>query len=141
MSAFGVLEARPEALGPSPATAACRLSGEAAAVDAEAVYQHLCTRIPAEHFHSPLLALEFVQFCRASLPLFGRHLGVLRSSFPNLFKARASSVASAGLGGWVCRAPGGGGAVQPRPPDAARVRGVSLGAPPSVPSRFGAEGC
>lgn len=99
-------------------------------MDAEAVYQHLCTRIPAEHFHSPLLALEFVQFCRASLPLFGRHLGVLRSSFPNLFKARASSVAGAGLGGWVCRAPGGGGAVQPRPPDAARVRGVSLGAQP-----------
>uniref|UniRef100_A0A8D0MDR6 AP-5 complex subunit zeta-1 n=1 Tax=Sus scrofa TaxID=9823 RepID=A0A8D0MDR6_PIG len=65
--------------------------GEAAAVDAEAVYQHLCTRIPAEHFHSPLLALEFVQFCRASLPLFGRHLGVLRSSFPNLFKFLAWS--------------------------------------------------
>ncbi|XP_032460933.1 AP-5 complex subunit zeta-1 isoform X1 [Phocoena sinus] len=60
--------------------------GEAAAVDAEAVYQHLFTRIPAEHFHSPMLAFEFVQFCRDSLPLFGRNLGVLRTSFPNLFK-------------------------------------------------------
>ncbi|XP_022421144.1 AP-5 complex subunit zeta-1 isoform X2 [Delphinapterus leucas] len=60
--------------------------GEAAAVDAEGVYQHLFTRIPAEHFHSPMLAFEFVQFCRDSLPLFGRNLGVLRTSFPNLFK-------------------------------------------------------
>ncbi|XP_067561493.1 AP-5 complex subunit zeta-1 isoform X3 [Pseudorca crassidens] len=60
--------------------------GEAAAVDAEAVYQHLFTRIPAEHFHSPMLAFEFVQFCRDSLPLFGRNLGILRTSFPNLFK-------------------------------------------------------
>nr|XP_058893311.1 AP-5 complex subunit zeta-1 isoform X3 [Kogia breviceps] len=60
--------------------------GEAAAVDAEAVYQHLFTRIPAEHFHSPMLAFEFIQFCRDSLPLLGRNLGVLRTSFPNLFK-------------------------------------------------------
>ncbi|XP_054946535.1 AP-5 complex subunit zeta-1 isoform X2 [Physeter macrocephalus] len=60
--------------------------GEAAAVDAEAVYQHLFTGIPAEHFHSPMLAFEFVQFCRDSLPLLGRNLGVLRTSFPNLFK-------------------------------------------------------
>ncbi|XP_036681935.1 AP-5 complex subunit zeta-1 isoform X2 [Balaenoptera musculus] len=60
--------------------------GEAAAVDADAVYQHLFSRIPAEHFHSPMLAFEFVQFCRDSLPLFGRNLGVLRTSFPNLFK-------------------------------------------------------
>eukprot|EP00069_Balaena_mysticetus_P020412 bmy_12844T0 len=63
--------------------------GEAAAVDAEAVYQHLFTRIPAEHFHSPMLAFEFIQFCRDSLPLFGRNLGILRTSFPNLFKARS----------------------------------------------------
>nr|XP_058893313.1 AP-5 complex subunit zeta-1 isoform X5 [Kogia breviceps] len=61
-------------------------SREAAAVDAEAVYQHLFTRIPAEHFHSPMLAFEFIQFCRDSLPLLGRNLGVLRTSFPNLFK-------------------------------------------------------
>ncbi|XP_057604861.1 AP-5 complex subunit zeta-1 [Hippopotamus amphibius kiboko] len=60
--------------------------GEAAAVDADAVYQHLFSRVPSEHFHSPVLAFEFVQFCRDSLPLFGRNLGILRMSFPNLFK-------------------------------------------------------
>ncbi|XP_032315850.1 AP-5 complex subunit zeta-1 isoform X3 [Camelus ferus] len=60
--------------------------GEAAAVGAEAVYQHLFTRLPSDHFHSPMLAFEFIQFCRDSLPLFGRNLGILRMSFPNLFK-------------------------------------------------------
>lgn len=53
-----------------------------------AVYQHLFTRVPSEHFHSPELAFEFLQLCRDSLPLFGRSLGVLKLSFPNLFKAR-----------------------------------------------------
>nr|XP_005549106.2 AP-5 complex subunit zeta-1 isoform X1 [Macaca fascicularis] len=60
--------------------------GEAAAVDSEAVYQHLFTRIPLEQFHSPMLAFEFIQFCRDNLHLFGGHLGTLRLSFPNLFK-------------------------------------------------------
>lgn len=60
--------------------------GEAAAVDTEAIYQHLFTRIPSELFHSPMLAFEFVQFCRDNLPLFGRSLGILKLSFPNLFK-------------------------------------------------------
>uniref|UniRef100_A0A2K5KY53 Adaptor related protein complex 5 subunit zeta 1 n=1 Tax=Cercocebus atys TaxID=9531 RepID=A0A2K5KY53_CERAT len=60
--------------------------GEAAAVDSEAVYQHLFTRIPLEQFHSPMLAFEFVQFCRDNLHLFGGHLSTLRLSFPNLFK-------------------------------------------------------
>ncbi|XP_011812397.1 PREDICTED: AP-5 complex subunit zeta-1 [Colobus angolensis palliatus] len=60
--------------------------GEAAAVDSEAAYQHLFTRIPLEQFHSPVLAFEFVQFCRDNLQLFGGHLGTLRLSFPNLFK-------------------------------------------------------
>jgi len=63
------------------------LSGEAAAVDADAVCQHLFTRIPSEHFHSPMLAFEFVQFCRDHLVLFGSNLDLLRTSFPNLFKA------------------------------------------------------
>ncbi|XP_036097290.1 AP-5 complex subunit zeta-1 isoform X2 [Molossus molossus] len=63
--------------------------GEAAAVDSEAVHQHVFTRVPAEHFHSPVLAFELVQFCRDSLPLLGRNLGVLRLSFPNLFKLLA----------------------------------------------------
>ncbi|XP_019493154.1 PREDICTED: AP-5 complex subunit zeta-1 isoform X3 [Hipposideros armiger] len=60
--------------------------GEAVAVDSEAVCQHLFTRTPSELFHSPTLAFEFVQFCRDNLPLFGRNLGVLRLSFPSLFK-------------------------------------------------------
>ncbi|XP_016069113.1 PREDICTED: AP-5 complex subunit zeta-1-like [Miniopterus natalensis] len=63
--------------------------GEAAAVDSEAVCQHLFTRVPSEHFHSPMLAFEFMQFCRDNLPLFGRSLGILKSSFPNLFKLLA----------------------------------------------------
>ncbi|XP_035869745.1 AP-5 complex subunit zeta-1 isoform X2 [Phyllostomus discolor] len=63
--------------------------GEAAAVDAEAVCQHAFARIPSEFFHSPALAFEFVQFCRDNLPLFGRNLGILRRSFPNLFKLLA----------------------------------------------------
>uniref|UniRef100_A0A8C8YS38 Adaptor related protein complex 5 subunit zeta 1 n=1 Tax=Prolemur simus TaxID=1328070 RepID=A0A8C8YS38_PROSS len=60
--------------------------GEAAAVDSEAVYQHLFTRVPAELFHSPMLAFEFVQFCRDNLHLFGGNLSILTLSFPNLFK-------------------------------------------------------
>lgn len=51
-----------------------------------AVYQQLFTRVPSEHFHSPELAFEFLRLCRDSLPLFGRSLGVLKLSFPNLFK-------------------------------------------------------
>ncbi|KAB0400840.1 hypothetical protein E2I00_013621, partial [Balaenoptera physalus] len=73
--------------------------GEAAAVDAEAVYQHLFTRIPAEHFHSPMLAFEFVQFCRDSLPLFGRNLGFLAWNSPPLtsdFVALLPSLVDAG---------------------------------------------
>ncbi|XP_055266364.1 AP-5 complex subunit zeta-1 isoform X1 [Moschus berezovskii] len=65
--------------------------GEAAAVDADAVCQHLFTRIPSEHFHSPMLAFEFVQFCRDHLLLFGSNLDLLRTSFPSLFKFLAWS--------------------------------------------------
>ena len=64
------------------------LSGEAAAVDADAVCQHLFSRVPSEHFHSAMLAFEFVQFCRDHLVLFSSNLDLLRTSFPNLFKAR-----------------------------------------------------
>ncbi|XP_070316591.1 AP-5 complex subunit zeta-1 isoform X1 [Odocoileus virginianus] len=65
--------------------------GEAAAVDADAVYQHLFTRIPSEHFHSPMLAFEFIQFCRDPLLLLGSNLDLLKTSFPNLFKFLAWS--------------------------------------------------
>uniref|UniRef100_A0A8D2DDZ0 Adaptor related protein complex 5 subunit zeta 1 n=1 Tax=Sciurus vulgaris TaxID=55149 RepID=A0A8D2DDZ0_SCIVU len=61
--------------------------GEAAAVGSEAIYQHLLSRLPSEHFHNPVLAFEVIRFCRDNLPLFDHHLlGVLKSSFPNLFK-------------------------------------------------------
>ncbi|XP_064449430.1 AP-5 complex subunit zeta-1 isoform X1 [Mirounga angustirostris] len=63
--------------------------GEAAAVDSEAILQHLFTRVPCELFHSPMLAFEFVRFCGDSLPLFGRNLDILKRSFPNLFKLLA----------------------------------------------------
>lgn len=71
----------------APALTDRPLSGEAAAVDAEAACQHLFARTPSELFHSPLLAFELIRFCRDNLPLFSRNLGVLKLSFPNLFKA------------------------------------------------------
>lgn len=61
-------------------------------MDAEALCQHVFSRLPAEHFHSPMLAFELVQFCRDSLPLLGRHLRLLRQSFPGLLKARGGGV-------------------------------------------------
>ncbi|KAJ6659771.1 hypothetical protein lerEdw1_018487 [Lerista edwardsae] len=59
---------------------------ETAAVDAEAIYKHLFTDVPAQLFHSPMLAYEFAQFCRQNLRLFAEGLGVFRQSTPNLFK-------------------------------------------------------
>ncbi|XP_006143658.1 AP-5 complex subunit zeta-1 isoform X1 [Tupaia chinensis] len=63
--------------------------GEAAAVDSEAIYQHLFTRIPSELFHNPMLAFEFIQFCRDNLHLFSGNLSILKLNFPNLFKLLA----------------------------------------------------
>nr|XP_044999900.1 AP-5 complex subunit zeta-1 isoform X2 [Jaculus jaculus] len=61
--------------------------GEAAAVDSDTVYQHLLTRLPSEHFHSPVLAVEVLRFCTSNLALFDSHfLRLLKSCFPNLFK-------------------------------------------------------
>ncbi|XP_021110337.1 AP-5 complex subunit zeta-1 isoform X2 [Heterocephalus glaber] len=64
--------------------------GAAAAVDSEAIYQHLFTRLPSERFYSPMLAFEVTRFCRNNLPLFDPQLlGLLKLSFPNLFKLLA----------------------------------------------------
>ncbi|KAM5229193.1 AP-5 complex subunit zeta-1 [Ctenodactylus gundi] len=61
--------------------------GEAAAVDSEAIYQHVFSRLPSERFHNPMLAFEVVRFCRDNLPVSGpRLLGLLKQSFPNLLK-------------------------------------------------------
>ncbi|XP_067318134.1 AP-5 complex subunit zeta-1-like [Anolis sagrei] len=59
---------------------------ETAAVDSEAVYKHLFTKVPAQLFHSPMLAYEFVQFCRHNLPLFAESVSIFRQNTPNIFK-------------------------------------------------------
>ncbi|XP_064152056.1 AP-5 complex subunit zeta-1 isoform X3 [Loxodonta africana] len=63
--------------------------GEAAAVDSEAVCQHLFTSVLADLFPNPMLAFEFAQFCRDSLHLFNPDQGTFKLSFPNLFKLLA----------------------------------------------------
>ncbi|XP_062359597.1 AP-5 complex subunit zeta-1 isoform X2 [Cinclus cinclus] len=57
-----------------------------AAVDSDAVYKHLFTDIPAQLFHNPSLAFEFVQFCKDNSQLFTDSFSIFRQSFPNLFK-------------------------------------------------------
>ncbi|XP_007498495.2 AP-5 complex subunit zeta-1 isoform X2 [Monodelphis domestica] len=67
---------------------------EAAAVDSEAVYQHLFTNIPSELFYNSMLAFEFIQFCRDNIHFFNGNLSIFKSSFPNLFKFLAWNSAS-----------------------------------------------
>ncbi|NXH89614.1 AP5Z1 protein, partial [Edolisoma coerulescens] len=55
------------------------------AVDS-AIYKHLFTDIPAQLFHNPSLAFEFVQFCKENSQLFTDSSSIFRQSFPNLFK-------------------------------------------------------
>nr|XP_021146073.1 AP-5 complex subunit zeta-1 isoform X2 [Columba livia] len=57
-----------------------------ATVDSEAIYKHLFTDIPAQLFHNPSLAFEFVQFCKENRRLFTEASSICRQSFPNLFK-------------------------------------------------------
>ncbi|NXF01136.1 AP5Z1 protein, partial [Smithornis capensis] len=57
-----------------------------AAVDSDAIYKHLFTDIPAQLFHNPSLAFEFVQFCKDNSQLFTDTSSLFRQSFPNLFK-------------------------------------------------------
>ncbi|KAM6407845.1 AP-5 complex subunit zeta-1 [Rhynochetos jubatus] len=59
---------------------------KAAAVDSDAIYRHLFTDIPAQLFHNPSLAFEFVQFCKDNTQLFTENSSIFRQSFPNLFK-------------------------------------------------------
>ncbi|NWV74458.1 AP5Z1 protein, partial [Dasyornis broadbenti] len=57
-----------------------------AAVDSDAICKHLFTDIPAQLFHNPSLAFEFVQFCKDNSQLFTDTSSIFRQSFPNLFK-------------------------------------------------------
>ncbi|NXK34903.1 AP5Z1 protein, partial [Piprites chloris] len=57
-----------------------------AAVDLDAIYKHLFTDIPAQLFHNPSLAFEFIQFCKNNSQLFTDTSTIFRQSFPNLFK-------------------------------------------------------
>ncbi|NXW59648.1 AP5Z1 protein, partial [Eurystomus gularis] len=57
-----------------------------AVVDSDAIYKHLLTDIPAQLFHNPSLAFEFVQFCKDNSQLFTETSSIFRQSFPNLFK-------------------------------------------------------
>ncbi|KAL2298919.1 hypothetical protein Nmel_014529 [Mimus melanotis] len=57
-----------------------------AAVDSDAIYKHLFTDVPAQLFHNPSLAFEFVQFCKDNSQLFTDSSSIFRQSFPNLFK-------------------------------------------------------
>ncbi|XP_025939030.1 AP-5 complex subunit zeta-1 isoform X3 [Apteryx rowi] len=62
---------------------------EMAAVDSDAIYKHLFTEIPAQLFHNPSLAFEFIQFCKDNSQLFTDTSSIFRQSFPNLFKLLA----------------------------------------------------
>ncbi|NWW77818.1 AP5Z1 protein, partial [Climacteris rufus] len=57
-----------------------------AAVDSDAIYKHLFTDVPAQLFHNPSLAFEFVQFCKDNSQLLTDSSSIFRQSFPNLFK-------------------------------------------------------
>uniref|UniRef100_H3AAJ6 Adaptor related protein complex 5 subunit zeta 1 n=1 Tax=Latimeria chalumnae TaxID=7897 RepID=H3AAJ6_LATCH len=59
---------------------------EIAAVESEAVYRHLFMEIPSELFSDPILAFEFVSFCRENLKILSENVGAFTRSFPNLFK-------------------------------------------------------
>ncbi|XP_016044573.1 AP-5 complex subunit zeta-1 isoform X2 [Erinaceus europaeus] len=60
--------------------------GDAAALDAGAVCQHLLQWVPAELYHSPLLAFELLRFCRDHARLLGAPLAL---NFPSLLKLLA----------------------------------------------------
>lgn len=47
--------------------------------------QHLLQRVPAELYHSPLLAFELLRFCRDHARPLGAPLAL---NFPNLLKVR-----------------------------------------------------
>ncbi|XP_043567843.1 AP-5 complex subunit zeta-1 isoform X2 [Chiloscyllium plagiosum] len=59
---------------------------ELAAVDSEAIYRHLFTKIPSELYHDSMVAFEIVQFCRRNRKKLSENVGIFHKSFPNIFK-------------------------------------------------------
>ncbi|NWH57811.1 AP5Z1 protein, partial [Geococcyx californianus] len=57
-----------------------------ATMASDVIYKHLFMDIPAQLFHNPSLAFEFVQFCKDNSQLFTETSSIFKQSFPNLFK-------------------------------------------------------